>query len=168
MTIQEVRSVSVPTDDHDLILFVPDAVENPLSVSALGGASVVPLTYYFTADGFAPSYDQAKGTDDRWTDPQSGETLGKTSGSLDITYVINLASPENDVARLTLATGVSGTIIERPGVPHGDALAVGQHVNRWRIDAGVQQLVQPETNAPWKCKQTVAVKEFGTFEKLVA
>jgi len=159
-------SKSVSTDEHHLVLFVPTIanIEAP-TVAELGAAGAVDITYYLTADGWNPGGDQATATDDRHTHPQTFETPGKVSNTLDVVYVINPADPDEDEARLALPDGVEGFIVSRPAVLKETAIAAAQLFDIWEIKGGRPRRVVPEANSQWKNAQKLFV---GNTAELVA
>lgn len=119
---------SVATDDNYKVWWVP-TIADPTKPTVGEIEAGVDLTYSFTSDGFARSGDQDAVTDDRLALGVTLNAPGKKSATLDLTIILNPASPEDDIARTTLVDGAEGFFVTRAGVPYVDAVAVGDKVS---------------------------------------
>lgn len=145
------KSDAVDNANNRVVMFIPgktgiaDTKAPKLSEVVAG----VDLTFYFKSEGFAPSRSQDTGKDTRYTSNSTFGSQGAVTDTGKATYVINPASPENDVARLLLTAGGSSTFgffVERIGVPHDQEFAAGDLVNVYPVNLGAPQPVTAATD----------------------
>lgn len=161
LTVED-KPPAVDTDGNFLVLFVPKggiADVNHPTVSELTANTVKKGTYSMSADGWAFSRDQATGTDDRLTLPQTFVTLGRVTDSLEITYVFGT---DEDVLDPLLVAGWEGYVVPRYAIPNEAPLTAGQKVTVIPVIAGVKRVNPPATNEKWTKTQTLAVSAPGT------
>lgn len=140
---------SMPSDGTLKVVFCPT---NDHDVTTLTGGTTVDLSCYLTQDGWNPSTDEATVVDSRLCSKQDFEQPGRVSESLEITYVWNTDSGEDD-ARQTLPQAEVGFLIVRWGLDFDVAFAAGQEVDVYPIKAGVQRKQPPEQNSVLKIMQ---------------
>lgn len=131
---------STASDGRWRIAFVALA-DDPTSVADLDAGS--PLTYSFTADGFNPTTTQAKAEDKRLTLITDLSRPGRVTEDLETTYV---RSDDADSAHAVLVAGVEGYLVVRRGIDNATAWTVGQKVDIYKIQAGVQRPNAPVEN----------------------
>lgn len=164
---------STPADGNFKVVLVP-TIADPKApkVSELTGAGVVDISCYLTGDGFNPSVDQASISDPRMCSRQEYEKPGRETHTLEVTYIDNTNSPDEDdsnVAADTLLRGSKHYVVLRRGVAYEDAFATGQKVTVWSVEAGIPQMVAPEANSVIRTTQKLFVTgETNTAVAVVA
>lgn len=120
-----------------LVLYVP-AISNTAAptIAELTAGSVVDLSCYLTADGFNTSTQENSVEDTRLCTKQVFESPGDFTQSLELTYVYNTLSVDDDKARATLVPGNNGHIVARYGLDPEDAISVGDVVDVFTFIAG--------------------------------
>lgn len=133
------------SDGQGLVLFVP-TIANPAAPTAaeLNAGTVKPLTYSLVPDGFRHETTENVITTGRYTLKQVLELAGTVTDTIEVQYVYT--GTVSDVARIALATGVSGFIVHRLGVANETAPAAAQIVDVIPITAGIQRKVPPTAN----------------------
>lgn len=118
----------VVSDGHGLVLWVP-AIADPKAptVAELTAPGVIDLTYLLFADGFDHQIDVTTFETTRYTLAQIMEHEGTRKDSITLKYPIE--GKDSDVARIALARGATGWIVERLGTPNEDAVADGQYLS---------------------------------------
>lgn len=142
-----------------LALYVPviaDYLSGP-TVDELTGESAVDLTCQITGDGLVPDTAENNVEDPRLCSKQIFEGRGDFTDSLEITYVFNPGSESDDVARLTLTPGTRGYVVLRWALAYETAIAAGQEVDVYPIEAGVQRKQQPTRNGVHRIAQKLFV-----------
>jgi hypothetical protein len=115
----------VPTISN---LSAPTAVE-------IGATGAYRVTYSFVTGGWTLAGAQEKTMDDRLASPQSLEALGKSTATLDLTYVDSLTVGS---AALVLLAGLSGYFVERRGVSQTTLILAAQKVRVIPVTLGKQ------------------------------
>jgi hypothetical protein len=158
---------SVPVDGTRTVSFL-SAVAAPAAVTAVEATAGQVISCYLTGDGWAPSGDQATVTDDRWCSSQTFELPGRKTKSLTLRYVFNLDTPADDVARIALAEGAKGYLLNRLQVDSDDAYAIGDWYELWPVTMGEPMVLPAEANAVDRIEQKAFVTgEVVKFQQLV-
>jgi hypothetical protein len=116
---------------------------NALSAPILKGGTAKNLTYSFTATGFNYTLAQAEVPDPRLTLISSLSRPGKTTESLEVSYV---DSTDANSAAVALPAGTIGQFVVRRGVDNATDWAAGQIVDVITFMAGVQRPDAPTEN----------------------
>lgn len=113
------------SDGHGLVLWVP-AIANPdaPTVTELGAAGVVDITYKLFGDGFDHQTEVTKFETTRYTLAQTLENEGTVKDTITLKYPY--LGTEDDEVRTTLTRGTTGFLVERLAVPNETAIAAGQ------------------------------------------
>jgi len=119
--------------------------KNPL-LSELTSGTTQDLSCYITAEGFQTTLDEQEITDQRLCSRAVYERPGRWRKSMTLTYVYNMADPENNVAYLTLAYLTMGFIVARWGIPFETPWAEDDIVDVYPIQAGKPVKNQPTAN----------------------
>lgn len=144
---------SSQSDGRWRITDVP-AGSNALSVAILNGGTSKPMTYSFTPDGFAWDTTQATVEDKRLTLKQDLSRPGKTSETLELTYV---ASTDANSAAVLFTEGKEGQFNVRRGVDNATAATVGQKADVISYVLGAQRPQAPTENGLDLIKQTAYI-----------
>jgi len=131
---------STGSDGRWRVAFVA-AADDPTSVADLDAGDLI--TYSLTADGFNPSTTQTKAEDKRLTLIQDLSRQGRVTEDLEVTYV---RSTDSGSAHAVLVANTEGYIVVRRGVDNATAWTIGQKVDIYTIEAGVQRPNAPVEN----------------------
>jgi hypothetical protein len=160
---------SIPADGSLLVLWVPTIadLDEPI-VSELTALTVVDLSCYLTADGYAPSTDEQVSTDDRLCSRQTYERAGRFTDGLEITYVYQGQEPAaaDNKAQSTLRHKELGYIVTRWGADYEEPIAAGDIVDILPAECGVQRKQPPEANGRLRIMQKIFVRG-GTHRDVV-
>lgn len=161
-------SASVISDGMLRIDYVA-AIADPAAPTAaeLNAGTSKALSCYFTDQGVDATTNEETATDPRLCSRQVFEGRGRYTDSLMLTYVYNILSSSDDVARLALATGTSGYIVMRWGDDYDAAWTAGDIVDVYPITAGVQQKQKPTANTPLTMTQKMFIGAPGTQRDVV-
>jgi len=162
MALEEVPPGQV-SDGYGLVLFVP-TIANPAAPTAAELAAGTKLTYSITGDGYNHTVTINTVTVNRLTLRQSLEYDGTISDTLEITYAYT--NTDSDVARIVLAEGTTGYIVERWAVANDAPIAAADIVDVIPIKASVQRKNAPTTNA--ELTRTQKLNVTGTVQRDVA
>ncbi|MFZ4843953.1 hypothetical protein [Mycetocola saprophilus] len=110
---------------------IADPAKPTLAEMKLG----VRITYDMIPGGYDRTGDQEVTKDERLTQSQSRESLGKSTAGLALEYV---ESQEPKSANMTLLEGKEGYIVERRGLPNSTEEAVKQKVLPIKVRLGKQ------------------------------
>ena len=159
-----VLPASVPVDGTRRVIYVP-TVADPAAVTVAEANGGTPIAGYVTGDGWTPGGDQATIPDPRLQSSQDFERPGRKTKTLSIRYVYNLNSPEDDQARITLAEGTTGYLLNVLQKPEedGDEITAEDWYEAWPIQAGEQYVMPAEANAIDRIEQKTFVT--GRVEK---
>jgi hypothetical protein len=127
---------------------------NALSVAILNGATAKPITYSLTPDGFAWDTAQATVEDKRLTLTQDLSRPGKTTETLELTYV---DSTDANSAAVLFVAGKTGQFNVRRGVDNAALHVVGGLADVISYVLGVQRPQAPTENGLDLVKQTVYI-----------
>lgn len=151
---------SVPADGNLMALWVP-ALADPASPTdaETDGASVVDISCYLTGDGFQPGGDEQNVPDPRLCTRQDFERPGRFTDTLELRYIFRPQEPTSPTnkAYATLHKGTEGFVVARWGLPYETATAVGQIVDVYPVQCGVQRKQQPEANSVMRIFQKMFV-----------
>ena len=139
------------------VLVVP-IIEAP-SIDELTALEVFELQCYLSADGWNPSTDEQVSVDDRLCDRQTYERRGRFSDSLEITYVYQGQDmdAEDNKAFSMLRAGETGFLVPRWGIDHELPIEVGDLVDVYPAEYGVQRKQPPEANGRLRITQKVFI-----------
>jgi hypothetical protein len=147
---------SVIADGNVKLLWVP-AIANPAAptVAELTATSVVDITCYLTT--MTITTDEQTVTDDRLCSRQTFSRAGSAQDTLEFTYVYQGQEPTatDNKAQSTLLQGAVGYVAMRWGTAYEPAVAAGDIVDVYRLEAGVQRKQTPEKNSSLKIAQTM-------------
>jgi hypothetical protein len=152
---------SIPADGSLKVLLVPTlATPAEPTLAELTAPTVVDLSCYITADGWAPATDEQVSTDDRLCSRQSFERRGRFTDSLQVTYVYQGQEPAavDNKAQATLRAGELAFIVARWGLDYELDIELGDIVDVYPIEAGVQQKQPPEANGRLKIMQKLFIR----------
>ena len=150
--------LSVPSDGY-LAAWWVETMSNPAAptLAELTAGSVVTLSCYLTGTGFQPTTDEQVATDPRLCSRQTFEKAGRFTDRLSLMYVHNPANAAENAAYLALPYLNDGFVVARWGLLAETALAVGQLVDVYPAQCGVQQKQPPEENSVLKVTQTIHI-----------
>lgn len=120
----------------------------PSLASEVNAASSVDVSGFLMAGSFNPGSEQGRGTNRRLGSKQTFQKLGRENPTIeDIRYVYypQSTSPDpNNKAYETLVSGYAAFIVVRYGLDaQTQAFAVGQKVDIWPVQFGVQRKDAP-------------------------
>jgi hypothetical protein len=151
---------STPSDGNVSTILVT-AIANTAAptVTELTAGTVVDVSCYLTADGFALTVDQATITDERLCSTQTFGAPGRKTYGLTLTGIDNTNSADEDDSNELADTLVEGTdlyLVRRRGIAYDTAYAATtQRVSVIPFKVGVKQDVPPEANSvirsTWQC-----------------
>jgi hypothetical protein len=147
----EATPLSINSDGNMRIAFVPSG-SNPLSAAILAGATTKLITYSLTPDGWNRSTTENSIDDPRLSLKQTFSRPGTFTESLEVTYIYG---DTNDVAKVALAEGTAGFLVERRSVPNATDWAVAQKVDVLTILCGKQRKNAPAANGIQTITQTI-------------
>jgi hypothetical protein len=154
---------SVPADGNLRVYYLATLADpNNPTLAELNAGTSKDLSCYITGDGFVPTLDEQSVTDNRLCSRATYERPGRWQKQMTLSYVINPASPANNVAYLTLGYLVEGFIIARWGVPFETPWAAAQLGDLYPIQCGKPLKNQVAENTVITCTQ----KLFITAESL--
>ena len=160
---------SVPVEGTRRVVFCPTVADiNAITVSEIEAGKLIGC--YVTKTGWQPSSDQASIVDGRLCSSQDFEQPGKKTKQLSLQYTFNLGTPEDDEARIALAEGTTGVLVNVLQKEEAEeAFVVGDWYEAWPVKCGEQQVMTVEENAVDRIQQ----KQFVTgpvaqFKQLVA
>jgi hypothetical protein len=160
MAVEEIPST--PADGNFLALIVPAIANTDApTLAELNAGTVVDISCYLTGGGWKPSLSEQVITDERVCTTQTYEKKGRSQRGLEIEYIDNTNSPnaaEFNKAKDTLIPDSSHFLVTRAGLSYESALASGQKVSVYPIDAGEYNDLPPEANSVLKTGQKLFVK----------
>jgi hypothetical protein len=152
---------SIPADGSLKVLWVP-AIATPAepTITEVTAVTVVDLSCYITADGWTPATDEQVSTDDRLCSRQTFERRGRFTDSLQVTYVYQGQEPAalDNKAQSTLRAGELGFIVARWGMDYEPDMEIGDIVDVYPAECGVQQKQPPEANGRLKIMQKIFIR----------
>ena len=151
---------STPADGYVAVRALP-AVANLDAPTLAEWNAGIDISCSLTSDGSTPSVDQQVATDERLCSTQVFEQPGRITNSLDLIYIDNTNSPNEETdnkAKDTLVPGSEHVIGVRRGMPYEAAAATGQKVTLFPVKPGVYSELPGEANSVLKIGQ----KQFVT------
>jgi hypothetical protein len=152
---------SIPADGSLKVLWVPtlDDPSEP-TITEVTAVTVVDLSCYLTADGWTPATDEQVSNDDRLCSRQTFERVGRFTDSLQLTYVYQAQEPAatDNKAQSVLRHKELGFIVARWGMDFEPAVEVGDIVDVYPAECGVQQKQPPEANGRQKIMQKIFIR----------
>jgi len=136
-----------------VIFFTAVADINAPKLSEVTAVSSLDLSCYLTGDGLNTDTSENNIEDPRLCSKQTFESPGDFSRTLELTYVFNPESPDDDEARITLARGTKGYIGIRWAVDSEQAIAVGDIFDVYPVTMGAQRKQTPGRNSVHKITQ---------------
>ncbi len=126
-------------------VFAPAVADNS-KITVTEAAAGDNISCYLTAVN--STAEQASIQDRRWCSSQVFEIPGEKTKSLQLTYVFDLANPENDEARLALKEGSAGTIVRvLQKDEDDDTFEADDWYDAADILTGEQNIIEGEDNA---------------------
>jgi hypothetical protein len=122
-------------------------------LSEINAAGALDLSCYLTGDGLNTDTNENNIEDPRLCSKQTFESPGDFSRTLELTYVFNPESADDDEARITLKRGVKGFIGIRWAVDADQAPAIGDIWDIFPVTMGVQRKQTPGRNSVHKIMQ---------------
>lgn len=150
---------ATPADGNVKVVLVT-AIANTAAptVTELNAGSTVDISCYLTSDGFTPSLNEQTVTDERLCSTATFEQPGRSQRSLDVIYIDNTNTADDNDAKETLVPGDDLFLVVRRGLPFDDTFAATtQKVSVWPIKPGQYSDLPPEANSVLKTAQKLFV-----------
>lgn len=145
---------SVSTNGTVRAVFVDDLADQAEPVLAeLSAGGALDFSCYATGDGIAAETSESNVEDPRLCSKSVYEQPGDTTDTLEITYVFNPASPDDNEAHIELVQGRKGFVIIRWAVDSDDAFAAADIVDVYPVTLGAQRKANPTRNGVHKITQ---------------
>lgn len=150
---------AVPADGNVAVWLVPTIANTSApTVAELGSGVVDDISCYLTSDGLNPSLNEQTISDERLCSTATYEQPGRSQRSLDVTYIDNTNTADDNLAKETLVPGQAMYLVIRRGVAFDTAVAATtQKVSVWPIKAGQYNDLPPEANSVLKTSQKLFV-----------
>lgn len=150
---------STPADGNVKTVLVTALVDPAApTVTELNAGTVVDISCYLTSDGFSPSLNEQTISDERLCSTATFEQPGRYSRSLDVIYIDNSNTAEDNDAKETLVPGTAMYLVVRRGIAFDDTfVATTQKVSVWPIKPGQYSDLPPEANSVLKTAQKLFV-----------
>lgn len=146
--------MSVESNGTVLVLFLTAVADlQEPTLAEMTAVSSLDLSCYLAGDGLTTDTTQNTIEDRRLCNKQTFERPGSLSRALELQYVYNPESPDDDEARITLAAGVKGYIAIRWAVDADQAVAVGDMFDIYPVVMGAQRKQTPGENSVHKITQ---------------
>lgn len=148
------QPIAVSSNGTMRVQFVT-AIANPAApkVTEINAGTSLDLSCYLTGDGLSTETSENTIDDPRLCSKQIYESRGDYTNTLELTYVFNPASEDDDEARTTLVPGTQGFLVLRWAVDSEDAFAVGDVVDVYPVEFGFQRKVTPGRNSVHRITQ---------------
>lgn len=147
---------ATPADGNVYVGIVATIAEpSAPTVTELGTA--VDISCYLTSDGFSPSLNEQTIADERLCSTATFEQPGRYQRSLDVIYIDNTNTEDDNDARETLVPGTAMFLVVRRGKAFDAAIAAGDEVSVWPIKPGQYSELPPEANSVLKTAQKLFV-----------
>ncbi len=138
---------AVPVDGTRRTYFVEGDLPDLTKIKLSDLASAVEIHNYITTDGFQNGGEQDSIPDGRHGASRDYELPGRERDTLSTQYTFNLNDPTDDKARLAMAKGTKGVIVELLQVDEDEPNAVGDWYEAYPVTCGKQNIVQTAANA---------------------
>lgn len=160
---------AIPTSGTRRAVFIPGGVADKKAITTTEVQSGDNISCYLTRTGFAQGGEQGVIPDSRYCSSQAFEIPGEKQKTLQLTYVFNLDDAQNDVARLALTEGQSGTIVRFFQKDESDdTFEGGDWYDAVDVLAGEQNVIDGEENALDRIQQKMFIRsEWVGFKQLV-
>lgn len=126
-------------------------------VTAVGS---VDISCYLTASGLTPSLSEQVIADERLCSTQTFEKKGRSQRTLEVEYIDNTNTPDEDLYNLakdTLVPGSKQFLVIRRGKAFDGALVATDKVTVYPIEPGEYNELPPEANSVLKIGQKLFV-----------
>lgn len=155
------QPLAVPTNGTMVARFLT-AVTDPTepTLAEVNAGSGIDLSCYLTGDGLSTETSENNIEDPRLCSKQIYESPGDYTDTLELTYVYNPESEDDDEARIALPRGTKGWIMLRWAVDSDQAMAAGDLVDLYPVTMGIQRKQTPSRNGVHRITQ----KPFVTGE----
>lgn len=147
-------------------VFVPGGVADKKAITVSEANSGENISCYLNQ--FNQAGEQASIQDRRWCSSQVFEIPGEKTKTLQVTYTFNLASPDDDEARLALTEGTRGTIIRFLQKDEDDTtFEGGDWYDAVDVECGEQIVIEGEENALDRIQQKLFIQSiWEPFQQL--
>lgn len=160
---------SVSSDGTRRVYRLPTVADiNAIKLSEFAAGTFIGC--YVTTAGWQPGQDQATVPDGRLCSSQDFERPGRKTKTLGLQYTFNLAEAEEDEARLALAEGTTGVLVNvLQKDEDDDDIAIGDWYEAWPVQHGEQVVMASEANAVDRISQKQFVRgKVVHFKQIVA
>lgn len=163
---------ATPADGNFAVWVVP-TIADPTAptVTELAAATVVDISCYIVAGGYADSLEQAAISDERLCDTFVAELPGRVTPSLDVTFIDNTNSEfetEHNKAVEALAPGASYWLASRRGKAFNTPASATDKVNLRFVIGGIHNELPPEANSVTKSSAKQFVQQMQQGVAVVA
>lgn len=149
---------AVPSDGNVKVVIVPAiALTTAPTATELNAGTVKDISCYLTSDGFSPSLSEQTITDERLCSTATFEQPGRSQRSLDVTYIDNTNTTDDNDAKATLVPGSPMFLVVRRGKSFDAVFAAADKVSVWPIKPGQYSDLPPEANSVLKTSQKLFV-----------
>jgi hypothetical protein len=161
---------AVPADGNVKVVLVTTIADTAApTVAELNAVTSVDISCYLTSDGFTPSLNEQVIADERLCSTATYEQPGRSQRSLDVVYIDNTNTAEDNDAKDTLVPGVAQYLVVRRGIAFDTTfVATTQKVSVWPIKPGQYSDLPPEANSVLKTAQKLFVTGEVTVDVAVA
>lgn len=150
---------AVPADGNVKVVLVTTIANTAApTVTELNAGTTVDISCYLTSDGFTPSLSEQVIADERLCSTSTYEQPGRHQRSLDVVYIDNTNTAEDNEAKETLVPGTAQYLVVRRGIAFDTTFAATtQKVSVWPIKPGQYSDLPPEANSVLKTAQKLFV-----------
>lgn len=148
------QPLSVSTNGTVLVKYVPAFVNYLVpKLTEVNAGGALDLSCYLTGDGLNTDTSENNIDDPRLCSKQTFESPGDFTRTLELTYVYNPESPDDDEARIALPRGTAGFIVIRWAVDAEQVLAIDDILDIYPIKMGAQRKQTPARNGVHRIMQ---------------
>jgi hypothetical protein len=159
--------LSMPSNGSMLVKFVLAIADTAApTVGEINAGSATDLSCYITE--LTTNTTENTIEDPRLCSVQVFQARGDNSSELEVTYVYNTLSEDDDEARIALTEGEDGFFVIRYGVAADDAISAGDVVDVYPVQMGVQRKNTPSRNSVHTITQKPFVTGTIRFDAVVA
>lgn len=160
----------VPSMGTRRVVFIPGTVANIDAITVTEANAGENISCYLMRNGLTKTTTQNKITDGRYCSAQDFQRFGSKAKDMSLAYSTNLNEPTEDEARVALAEGTSGVLVEFFQVEEdSETFGVGDWYQATPITLGEQDIPPVEDNAIDRIVQPVAVGgRWSQLRQLVA
>lgn len=130
------------------------------TVAEVTAVGAVDISCYLTASGLTPSLSEQVIADERLCSTQTFEKKGRSQRTLEVEYIDNTNTPDEDLHNLakdTLVPGSKQFLVIRRGKAFDGALVATDKVTVYPIEPGEYNELPPEANSVLKIGQKLFV-----------